>query len=165
MNLAVVERINYHDNTGEVFSTDLEYLRTTEDAYLHLRQPISFGGWKEILLDEAKQITGECSEVGWDGYDALPITEDALDRAILLINLLPDSVPHPDLVPSPDGMIGFDWYAGPSQTLSVTPYPDFLVFAAMLGENGTRFGKIRLTETSPWPEEILYLLTRYLKDA
>ena len=67
------------------------------------------GGWKRVLVDEAFEIYCECSEPGWDGYDALALSKEAFLNAKHFIDLIPDGVSRPDLVPSPDGWLSFEW--------------------------------------------------------
>ncbi|MFQ5754324.1 MAG: hypothetical protein ACE5HI_20250 [bacterium] len=66
-------------------------------------------------MDEIRQslndVFEECSQEGWDGYDALPITEDAYYEAERLIKSLPlTSFPMPEITPGPNGEIDLVWY-------------------------------------------------------
>ena len=63
-----------------------------------------------VLLDNLIEVFKECSEENWDGYGAKPITSKVYSEALNLIALLPLSLPFPDIVPEPDGSIGFEWY-------------------------------------------------------
>ena len=70
---------------------------------LHATQPITSGGWKELLVSEAFEIYIERSEPGWDGYDASPLSKESFLHARSFIDMIPVWAPRPDLVPSPDG--------------------------------------------------------------
>ena len=46
---------------------------------------------------------------GWDGYDAEPLSKNALDAARDWLDALPHWIPNPDIAPGADGSIGIDW--------------------------------------------------------
>jgi len=147
-------------NSGDLLGHELEeYKRKSREARVHAREPISLGGWKNILFNEAIEIKNEYAEVGWDGYEANPISGEALQRARILIMALPEGVPWPELVPSVEGEIAYEWKLGHSKILSVTPHPHLLVWAASLGSNHTQFGKIPFNKFAPWPTEVLSILS------
>ncbi|MCA9421862.1 MAG: hypothetical protein KC592_12650 [Nitrospira sp.] len=165
MSTAYAPRINTTLNSGDLFGNDLqEYERKSIETQVHASEPISLGGWKNFLLNEAIEIKNDCSELGWDGYEANPISEEALQRAKILIEALPDNSPWPELVPSAEGEIAYEWNLGPSRILSVTPYPHLLVWAASLGSNSTRCGKMPFHILDPWPRDVLLILSFYSQD-
>ena len=86
-----------------------------------------------MLVDEAFELYRECCEPGWDGYDALPLSQDSFLHARIFIDLIPVRAPRPDLVPSPDGWISFEWRSLSNRILSVTPENGVLIYAAALG--------------------------------
>ena len=49
----------------------------------------------------------------WDSYDAKPLSDEVIDRAIsVLIDLAKHDIPAPDVFPSPLGEISFEWRDG-----------------------------------------------------
>jgi hypothetical protein len=159
MPTAYAPRSHESFSSGILLGYDLEeYWNKSVEIRVHAREPISLGGWKDILLNEAIEIKNEYAEVGWDGYEASPISEEAIQRARILIKALPDGAPCPELVPSAEGEIAYEWNLGHSQVLSVTPHPHLLVWAASLGSNHTQFGKISFNNFDPWPTEVLSIL-------
>ena len=97
-------------NSGILLGDELEeYWNKSVEIRDHAREPISLGGWKDILFNEAIEIKNEYAEVGWDGYEASPISEEAIQRARILIKALPDCAPCPELVPSAVGEIAYEW--------------------------------------------------------
>ncbi len=147
-------------SSGFFFGCDLkEYGENSVEIQVHAREPISLGGWKNILINEAIEIKNDYAEVGWDGYEASPISEEAIQRAIILITVLPDGAPCPELVPSVEGEIAYEWNIGSSQVLSVTPSPHLVVWAASLGPNHTQCGKMPFNNFDPWPSEFLLILS------
>ena len=158
-------RISLPLGSGETHTPELnEYLREGKRAISHSREPESLGGWKIGLFDEANDIAQECRQPGWDGYEAVPISMEGLTRSLILIHALPDFSTLPELVPAPEGEIGFEWNSGNDRTLSVTPKAGRIVYAAYLGVNHSKCGKVPFDENWPWHEDILTILSRYFHD-
>jgi len=93
---------------GSVFNTLKQFY---DDAISEWRKAETLGRLSEFLhsIDE---LYGECSTEGWDGYDALPITEDTCEEAKRFIKSLPINFPMPEIVPEPNGGIGLEWSKG-----------------------------------------------------
>lgn len=74
------------------------------------------------VLKSLDEVFEECSEKGWDGYDARPITEDTYIEAIRLIRSLPltSSIPMPEVIPEPSGEIALEWSKGKRFTLVIS---------------------------------------------
>ena len=136
--------------------------KTDREVSLHATQPITSGGWKRLLADEAFEIYCECLEPGWDGYDASPLCEDSILHVRSFIELIPVWTPRPDLVPSPDGWISFEWRSLPNRILSVTPENGVLIYAAALGPQNMHYGRVSLEEyREKLPSNITRILSEY----
>ena len=59
--------------------------------------------------DIEEMVMRSCSEEGWDGYDAVPVSWEGAYRVIKLISMLPDILPDPSLTPENDGGMALDW--------------------------------------------------------
>jgi len=103
-------------------------------------------GWRASLIAEASEICRECSQPDWDGYDAAALSEEAFVQARNFINLLPDRVSQPDLVPSPDGWLSFEWRSPEDGILSVTIENGILIYATSLGQDHEHCGRVPLAE-------------------
>ena len=115
-----------------------------------------------MLVDEAFEIYCECSEPGWDGYDALALSKEAFLNAKHFIDLIPDWVSRPDLVPSPDGWLSFEWRSHQNRILSITPENEVLIYAAMLGPQHVHYGRVSLKkDQDKLPPEITNMLSEY----
>jgi hypothetical protein len=125
-------------------------------------RPVSLG-WIRLLSDRAKTLGDECSRKGWDGYEANPISSEAVSRALLLIELLPEGIEMPDLVPDPVGEISFEWSDRHDRILSVTPRKGTLAYAAILGHDHTQYGKAPVRNS--WPAEVQSILTQHFSHA
>ena len=135
---------------------------TEKKISLHATQPMTSGGWKRLLVDEAIEICIECSEPGWDGYDASPLSRDSFLHARSFLDLIPVWAPRPDLVPSPDGWISFEWRSLMNRILSVTPENRILIYAAALGPQNVHYGSVSLEEyREKLPPSITRILSEY----
>jgi len=118
--------------------------------------------WKASLVDEASEICRECSQPGWDGYDAEALSEEAFVHARNFINLLPDGVSQPDLVPSPDGWLSFEWRSPGDGILSVTIENGVWIYATSLGQDNVDYGQVPLEEyREKFPPCIGNILSEY----
>lgn len=59
----------------------------------------------------------ECCEENWDGYGAVPISQATCSEAVRFLDALPSWIPAPEIVPEPDGYIGFEWSRGKDWTV------------------------------------------------
>lgn len=107
-------------------------------------------------LDELAQVRTICSKPNWDGYQALPVGEAAIDAACRFLDSLPLDVDVPSIGAEPDGAVTLEWHHSARRTLSISlNSQDELHFAALLGPNriyGTEafFGEV--------PDRILELI-------
>ncbi len=164
MNFATLLEIEPASNTLEKgVSEDSRQLRETEkEVFDHATQPIISGGWKRLLVNEAFEIYSECSESGWDGYEALALSQEAFLNAEHFINLIPVRTPRPDLVPSPDGWISFEWRSFSTRILSVTPENGVVIYAAVLGPQNVHYGRVPFEENrEKLPPQIAEWLSEY----
>lgn len=133
-----------------------------EDIVSELKKTETLGHMDEALLS-LNEVFEECSEEGWDGYEAPPITEEAYFEAKRLIESLPvTSFPMPEVIPEPSGEIGLEWYRGKRLvfTASVSGRNE-IVYAGLFGANrahGTEYFGYSL------PSVILENLKRLYKD-
>lgn len=120
--------------------------------------------WKQLILDEILDVAATCSSPGWDDAEALPISLEAVKRACNLIYLAPDSIRPPEIVPSADGEIAFEWRAGRNRILSLMPHGDDLVFAAVLGRRNDRESGCKELAKG-WPVRVWELLAEFFPNA
>ena len=88
-----------------------------------------------------KEIYLECSEAGWDGYDALPVTQETYDEAVRFLSALPSWLSMPEIVPEPDGDIGFEWNFGKNRLLVASvDGTNRITYAGLLGTGNKAHG-------------------------
>ncbi len=112
-------------------------------------------------LEELSQIRYECSTPNWDGYESNPITNDTYKIASYIIELIADNyvnLPFPEIIPEPDGDIGFEWNDEDGQTFVFSIDANCMInYAGIFG-----LRKVHGTEiyTNNIPPAIIYQLNR-----
>lgn len=116
-------------------------------------------GWRDVLLSNIYEIFNECSIVGWDGYEANPVSRASAEGAERFINLLPDRIQLPEIYPEQDGHIAFEWHTDKDKIFSVTISDKLLIYAGIFNVNSKQHGEeIFLNEI---PEPIENILFKY----
>jgi hypothetical protein len=128
--------------------------KATGMAKVRLSRTNFFGN--QAAFDELAAVWEDCRQPNWDGYRAVPVSQDTLRNTNVFLVSLPLSCPPPSIGAEPDGDLTVEWHFAPRHTLSVsiTPTGD-LHYAALLAPNrvyGTEafFGEV--------PERILNLI-------
>ena len=78
----------------------------------------------------------EASSDNWDGYGANVYNKDSLTEAIRFIDMLPTTIPLPEVSTDPDGEISFEWYNKPTWIFSISfSSSKELIYAGKFGQN------------------------------
>ncbi len=132
-----------------------------EEIRRESRKPISFS-WRDALRDEIAAVVRNSSRPGWDGYDAEPISIDSANRALRLIEALPEHITPPSVIPEPSGEIGLEWHTDHQRDFSISVSGTTLIYAGVFGSckkyGEEPFGDV-LSST------ILRILTHYFPQA
>lgn len=118
--------------------------------------------WRGSLLDEISQISQGCGEQGWDGYDAEPVSNESAIRAAQLIELLPNSIQTPNVVPEPTGDISLEWRRDDQKDFSLGVSGQSLVYAGIFGGSSKAYGEERFSRVLP--HTIVEILTSYFPE-
>ena len=135
-------RSGYAGRTAQEMDDDLQendYL-LSQSAYLY---PAAF--CYEMLCE----IVENCSEQGWDGFDAIPIDREVYFKVLSLIHNFPVGIPAPDLVPENDGAITLEWQVNQKQELSVSINKDNVCYFVFIDGSEKRKGSYVLQESLP----------------
>ena len=97
---------------------------------------------REITLEESRQalwtLYNETFQPDWDGYGAAAIPAEAFEEAWRLLELLPSSIPIPEILPEPDGEIGLEWYRNNRFVFVVSVSGKHRInYAGIFGDNKT----------------------------
>lgn len=131
--------------------------KTAREGRRYLHESNAFG-IESTVRDELATVWEECREPNWDGFQAIPVSQDTLRSAYLFLESLPLGFPPPSIGSEPDGHLTLEWHRSARRTLSISVDPDGdLHFAALFGPNrdyGTEafFGEV--------PDNILNLIRR-----
>jgi hypothetical protein len=115
-------------------------------------------GIESTIRDDLGSVWDECRRPDWDGFGALPVSQETLRNAYTFLESLPLGCPVPSVGAEPDGQLTLEWHRGPRRTLSVSVTPEGdLHYAALSGRNrvfGTEafFGEA--------PSAIIHLIRR-----
>lgn len=102
----------------------------TRDERDRLAATETFGQVRHALY----QLYQDCSQPGWDGYGAFPVSADTLELAIRVLNSLSPDFPKPSFGAEPDGQLTMEWYRSPHRVLSVSISPlGVLYYAVTIG--------------------------------
>ncbi|MCH8250815.1 MAG: hypothetical protein IID36_00025 [Planctomycetes bacterium] len=130
---------------------------TTQRNREHMDKSLAVG-FERILRGELTEVWEECKYANWDGYDALPVSEDAFRNMQSFLEALPLGFPRPTIGADPHGHLSVEWYRSLRRVLSVAVSDDELLhYAALLGSNKTCGTETFYDEV---PESILSLVRR-----
>lgn len=122
----------FDESSSERIAKDID------EAIAQLRRSITItlGRPLEEMRDALNEIYRECSQANWDGYGAAAISEDTYEEANRIINLLPSSIPMPEILAEPTGDIGFEWNKGKGQVFAFSVRGKHLIiFAGIIAGN------------------------------
>lgn len=112
----------------------------TEDAVLF--------GWKTLLRQDLMAAYLACSKEGWNGYDALPINEQTISAGREFLELLPDNLMPPEVIPEPTGKISFEWRNDVGAILVIAVDAQSIAFAELIGSK-KRYGEAQFIAVLP----------------
>jgi hypothetical protein len=101
-------------------------------------------------INELFEVYNEADDEDWDGYEANAISREAFIEANKLIRMLPSSLPLPEIVPEPDGGIGFEWYKDKGFVFVASVYGNNIItYAGLFGKNREIHGKEEFIDSIP----------------
>jgi hypothetical protein len=122
------------------FGADFERLRKFYHQIVREVKKSATLGRQDETLHSLAELFEECSVEGWDGYNALPISEEAYLEARKIIQSFPITslIPMPELTPEPTGEIALEWRKGSRYILvaSVKGRSE-ITYAGLFGLNKT----------------------------
>jgi hypothetical protein len=117
------------------FSDTARYIeQIASDRRRLLHKSYAIGNESVLRGDELATVWNECRDANWDGFGAVPVTQDTLRNAYILLESLPLGFPAPSISAEPDGDLTLEWHRSARRTLSVSVTADGdLHYAALLG--------------------------------
>lgn len=119
------------DKIGKMFRDLAEHRLGSATGQARIADPQS-----ELL-----QLFQDCSQPNWDGEGAVPISAATLQEAQRLLEVIPQTIGVPDLIPEAMGSVAFEWYIAPGRVyvLSLSGRKR-LEYAGLLGEGNETHG-------------------------
>ncbi len=140
---------HYRDQMKDGVSDTSVVLGNAIDNHLRHKMASIYLGWRGELIDRLLDAISGLSEPGWDGYGAEQISTDAKVTAYNLILVLPRTTPLPDVVPTPEGEIVFEWDRDDDLSFSVQTHSRSLIFAGLLGPGRKQSGQEPFSQQLP----------------
>ena len=72
------------------------------------------------LIAELVSLPLRYADEGWDGYGALPLSEESFSSAVSFVGKMPLDFPSPRMVVDPDGEICFKWEKSRNNRIELT---------------------------------------------
>lgn len=116
--------------------------------------------WRLCLKNVVRNLAVDCATDGWDGDDAIPITELAVKAAEHFIDLLPENILLPTIVPENTGEFLFNWDLGMDMTFNVIVSGAYVIYAGIFGEEKP-YGEARIY--TEMPDLIRNILSKYFE--
>lgn len=128
--------------SGEMFDQDApkKFISTLRNGFMEFwrSESITLGRPLDEAVSSLRETFQECFIPDWDGYNALPVNEDAFAEAKTIIELLPTSMIMPEIMAEPNGEIAFEWRKGKNHIfiMSVSGRQQ-ITYAGIFGGNKT----------------------------
>ncbi len=99
-----------------------------------LQESYALGLVAKGVFEDLCRIMEQSGIANWDGYGAVPVTQETFNHVVRFLNALPLGTAAPSIGAEPDGQVTLEWYRSPRHLLSVsvTPHGE-LHYAALLG--------------------------------
>ena len=115
------------------------------EALAHFTKTIVNKDPRDKLKEDLKSVLIECSQNNWDGYDSIPISDNAILRAWNYADNLPKEIPIPEVTPEPDGELALEWYGKDGSVFSISfGENDIISYAGLFSDKTKTYGVERL---------------------
>jgi hypothetical protein len=106
----------------------------TDESLKQLYKSFTFGTSK--AFEELSMAYMEFQVGNWDGYGALPVSQETYLLAEHFLKALPLGTKNPTIGAEPDGHLTLEWYNSPRKLLSLSISPEgMLHYAALFGSS------------------------------
>lgn len=103
-------------------------------------------------LSKLGEVARTCVKPNWGGTGEEPITQEAIDEAMELIELLPPRFQAPEIVPEPAGTIALEWRFGHFRTIVLSLSGQRVIeYAGLLGRKNQFYGRRVFAAELPEP--------------
>ena len=98
---------------------------------------------KYTLTQQLDELARDCAEPNWDGYDAVPVSQTALQFARRLIPHINSicfegKVEEPEVSAAPDGSVIYEWICNDKRLALMVDTDGSVDYAFIYGDNNSR---------------------------
>lgn len=138
---------NRTSNSGRETAVWVDQLLNS--AKEHYELPITLDP-RERAFRTLNDIFDTHRQSDWDGYGALPISQEAYLEARRLLEVLPNDIFAPEISADPRGAISFEWHKGPNWIFTLTAKGNgLLVYAGLMGKDNRAYGTQNFRDSIP----------------
>jgi hypothetical protein len=96
------------------------------------------------------EIVKDCSVENWDSEGARPVNERTYAEALKFLAALPLTIRVPDVIPEPNGSIGFEWRYGPNAIfVAAVDGTQKISYAGLYGRGSSAHGTENFIDAIP----------------
>lgn len=119
-----------------------ELMESISRTSAHIRESWTYGElWKATTADLV-DLWHECSQLGWDGYNAPALTPAVIRMALRFVESIPFDIPAPEISASAAGEVTFEWAQTSRRIVSVAVSGNGEIYFASLNGNKRNFGSM-----------------------
>lgn len=138
---------NRTPNSGHPTAAGLD--RFLRNAFDHYERPITLDP-RERAFQVLREIFYARRQTNWDGYRALPLTEEAYTEARYFLQLYPDDLILPEVSADPRGGFSFEWHRGQNWIFTLTVKgTGVIIYAGLMGEDNRAYGTQKFNDSIP----------------
>jgi hypothetical protein len=105
---------------------------------------------RRTTLAELNDIYRECSQENWDGEGAQAMSVRTYQEAVRFLCALPFTIGAPEVIPEPNGPIGFQWRSGPNAVFVASVNgTQRISYAGLFGKGVTAYGTEDFSDAIP----------------
>ena len=120
--------------SGYASETALFVNKQRQNSYELLQESNALGLAAKGTFQKLEEVYKECSMLGWEGENAVPISREVILYTQIFLRSLPFGIEAPEIGAEPDGAITLEWYRSIRKVLSVSINPDGWVYYAALNK-------------------------------
>lgn len=119
--------LNFHNHQSDYTSTTSSISlvakkveKSRDDAFAQFTDNVSGTSRKDKLFNYLMNAIAGSHYEGWDGYDAQPVSLEAIRNSFLLALSFSCETPLPEFTPESDGEIAIEWYGSQKSVFSIS---------------------------------------------
>lgn len=133
------------DRTRSTSDIGLEIRTTLSAVSAHWHRSFTFGEKWNVCINSLIDVVRECSQPGWDGYDAIAVSGQTAACALDFTRTIPNEFPLPEISATSGGEVTFEWALTARRLVTIAVGENGEVHYASLNGLKKNFGSYPLT--------------------